>query len=157
MGITDLEFKVVHKSKDGATIQCADHARYIISWQIFEKCFTKQSENIVKVSDLIISNNTMLLILLHCISEEQDVILAYKHVLAIGAILEISDDAETMNFIKQAVPAIFCPHPKKETPAEYKQRKEREKSTRPTDNSSFGMSDKNMSSLQKLKEQLASE
>jgi len=172
MDITKLEFKVVHKSKDGATIQCADRARYTVSWPVFEKCFTKPSKNnMVKVSDLVVSFNNELLLSLICISKGINIenpLVVTQHMDVIGNILEISDVTELANFCSQAAQAIFNPHPKKETPAEYRQRKEREreeymqrkereKMNRPAEHCTFGMSGKNMSVLQGLKEKIASE
>ena len=170
--ITELEFKVVHKSKDGATIQCADRARYTVSWPVFEKCFTKPSkDNMVKVSDLVVSFNNELFLSLLCVSKginTKNNLVVTQHMDVIGNILEISDVTELVNFCSQAAQAIFNPHPKKETPAEYRQRKEREreeymqrkereKMNRPAEHCTFGMSGKNMSVLQGLKEKIASE
>lgn len=168
--VTELEFKVVHKSKEGATIQCTDRARYTVSWPVFEKCFTKPSENnMVQVSDLVVTFNNELFLSLFCISQSinKNPLLVNQHMDVIGNILEISDVTEIVNFCTQAGLAIFNPHPKKETPAEYRQRKEREreeyrqrkereKMNRPTEHCTFGMSDKNMSVLQGLKEKIAS-
>ena len=172
IGITELEFKVVHKSKDGATVQCADRARYTVSWSVFEKCFTKPSkDNMVKVSDLVVSFNNELFLSLLCVSKginTKNHLVVTQHMDVIGNILEISDVTELVNFCSQAAQAIFNPHPKKETPAEYRQRKEREreeymqrkereKMNRPAEHCTFGMSGKNMSVLQGLKEKIASE